>query len=313
MPRTSLLAAAGLLTSLAAFASVLPAQEIKTSPGDQPFDWSGEVPAGSWLRVRSVNGPIEVTEARGSTVEVHAEASQDGRHHPEDLVYVVRRDGDDITICAMYRDRSECDDRGMRTTDDRDSDRESHNARTHITVKLPRDVKLVAESGNGAISVDGATADVRVGSGNGRVTVHGGSRVDASTGNGEVDVTDATAPVKASTGNGKIQVATAAGPVSASTGNGDIIARMGRLTGDSDMHFSTGNGDVRLTLPSDFQAEVETSMGMGSIDSQFPLTLAPHSTRYHMRGTIGNGGRRVTMSSGNGDLVLRKAGSDDRN
>ena len=47
-------------------------------------------------------------------------------------------------------------------------------ARVNITVSIPRGTRVRSGTGNGALSVNGAFADARVGSGNGRVRVTGG-------------------------------------------------------------------------------------------------------------------------------------------
>jgi DUF4097 and DUF4098 domain-containing protein YvlB len=130
--------------------------------------------------------------------------------------------------------------------------------------------------------------------------------VHASPGNGDVTVQDASGPVEVSTGSGAVRVVTSTGPVSANSGNGDIDVSFGKLDRLPDMSFTTGNGQVRLTLPTGLGAELDASTGNGNVTTDFPVTL--RSSRLEpsrLRGTIGNGGGRLTISSGNGNVEIR--------
>jgi DUF4097 and DUF4098 domain-containing protein YvlB len=95
-------------------------------------------------------------------------------------------------------------------------------------------------------------------------------------------------------------------PVSATSGNGRIDVRMASLRGDDTMDFRTGNGNVIVTVPADFEAEVDARSGHGTLRSAFPMLVEGRLDPQHVRGTIGKGGRRVRLSSGNGDLVIRR-------
>jgi hypothetical protein len=74
------------------------------------------------------------------------------------------------------------------------------------------------------------------------------------------------------------------------------------------MTFSTGNGRIQVAVPSGFTGEVEGDLGHGEFRSDFPLTVKGRLSPQHIRATIGSGGPRVRMTSGNGDIELVKAG-----
>jgi hypothetical protein len=66
----------------------------------------------------------------------------------------VRRDGNDVTICAVYSDDDACDADGFNGRSNRRWNwgrRES--LRLTMTVRLPRGARLRTTSGNGDISV----------------------------------------------------------------------------------------------------------------------------------------------------------------
>ena len=284
----------GLLVS----AAPLAAQRYQ-GRDESTFTYSRRLSSGSLVTIRSLNGPITVTSSSGNELEVRAEKrTRSARDDMRDMAFEVDESGDGVKICTVYRDESVCDDGSN-----------FNNVRMSVafTVALPRGARLRAGTGNGEISVEATGGDIDVGTGNGRVRVVGTSgTVRASTGNGEVTVDGARGPVRASTGNGRVFVSTGAGPVSASTGNGDIDVRMESLSANDDMTFSSGSGDIRLTLPEDFNGEIDAGTGNGTLRSDFQIQLSGRFNPQHMRGTIGRGGRTIKLRSGNGALELRK-------
>ena len=281
---------------------LLPALSSAQETTDNLFTWSGRVASGSTFGIRHFNGPIEVREGTGDRVELRAERRTSRRSG--ELSFEIENRGDGVTVCAVYRGRSACDEgrgRGWNWDEGPPSSR--------LTVVLPKGVRLFANTGNGDVTVDKAGNDVEVRTGNGdvRIAMTAG-RVDVSTGNGELDVEGATGPVTATTGNGRVYVTTSTGPVTVRTGNGEIDVRMRTLSGSSDMSFTTGNGAVTVALPSDFKGEIDASTGHGEFRSDFEIRIMGRLNPRHIRGMIGEGStRRIRMSSGNGRIELRKS------
>jgi hypothetical protein len=271
---------------------------------DRDFRFNERVPSGAWLRVHSTHGDIRVTAASGSEVEVIGRKTGDDA---ADLRITTLRDGDNVTICA-YFEGAQCDAEGIRSSRQWSHDGEGS---VDFEVRLPRGVKIRALSGNGEVMISGATAQVHAASGNGDVSVAStGGPVSAASGNGDIDVTEAGGEVSARSGNGDILVMTRIGPVSASTGNGSITARMASLTGTADMAFRTGNGDVVVTLPANFEGEIDARLPNGRLESDFPLRVEGRLDPRRLRATIGGGGRRISIVSGSGGAELRKASGD---
>jgi DUF4097 and DUF4098 domain-containing protein YvlB len=73
-----------------------------------------------------------------------------------------------------------------------------------------------------------------------------------------------------------------------------------------DMELSSGNGTITVTVPADFAGELDATTGSGKFYSDFPLTIRGRIDPRRVRATIGKGGRRIRMSSGNGDVELKK-------
>ena len=265
------------------------------------YTWRGTIPNGGQFTIRNFNGPIDVRPATGNTAELRAEKRPRGGADIRDVGFEVRQSGGgDVEICSTQNEDSCYGDRhrdnGWR-----------RQVTVAMTVLVPRGVRVKLSTGNGAVNVERAGSDVQASTGNGRVTVvETEGTVRVSTGNGDVEVRNAKARVHVSTGNGDVGVVTVEGPVEVSSGNGDIDVRMSALRAREDMSFHTGSGDVHLTLPANYNGELDASTGNGSIRSDFELKIKGQLSPRHIRATIGNGGPMLRMSTGNGEFEIRK-------
>ena len=283
--------------TLAVFASAAPAH------AQRGFNWAGDLAPGATLRIYTTSGTVTVREASGRDARIRAETENADEG---DIRFTTDRAGG-IRVCAL-REGDSCGENGIQSGRRGWSGRRSR-ARANFTVEVPRGVVVRVGSGNGDVAVSGATANVHASSGNGDVRVDAGAgNVNASTGNGAVLVDGARGPVHASSGNGRVTVSTAQGPVNASTGNGRVeVAIASRAAGD--MEFSSGNGSITVTLPSNFAAQIEASTGNGGFQSDFPLQVNGRISSHRVSGTIGSGGGRMRLSTGNGSITLRRAGN----
>jgi len=297
---------AGLLTVLVA--GQASGQRI-VGRDEATFSISERLADGGWVRIASPNGFIKITGGAGDQVEIRAEKDV-RRGSVEDVGFVVRRGSEGVTVCAVYDDEDECDSDGNYRGTRRSRGhgwRDDRQVRTNFTVRIPDGTRVKAGTGNGDVSISGGGREVIAATGNGRVDVTGTSgEVDASTGNGRVTVDGATGPVEVSSGNGDVLVRTSLGPVTVSTGNGDIDVSMDRLDGSPDMNFSTGNGRITLAVPDGFGAELDSNTGNGRVTVDFPIQMRGRMNPSRVRGTLGKGGGRLVLSSGNGDLTIER-------
>ena len=253
---------------------------------------SEKVSPGDWVRIHARAGIVAITEGTGDRLEYRAEKDvRDGRN--EDIAFVLLRDRDGITICALSDEGDSCDRNGVHGGGRGLRWRSGDRARVHITVQVPRGLRVRASSGNGAVSLAAAAIEAHLSSGNGRVMVSG-----------------VQGPVDASSGNGDITIERVSGPVSASSGNGVLRARIDKLTEADDMTFTTGNGRILLDLPADFAAILDARTGNGGVSTDFPVTIEGKFSTSRLRGTIGGdrARRRLRLTSGNGSLEIRSAG-----
>lgn len=259
--RISRLSTAALL--LAAAAAPLAAQRTAD------FSWSGKVGAGRWVYLRNMNGSIRVERGTGDRVEVTAVKSW-RRGDPDDVRIETKKVGTgdgDILICAFWNEDSECDEDGYHTRNNRNN---RNDTSVEFRVKLPAGVKILAQTVNGSVRVDGATDEVRAG-----------------------------------TVNGAVEATSAGGPVTASTVNGDIDVRMTKL-GTGDLKYGTVNGSITIEVPADLDADLDMRTVNGRLNADFPITVQGRINPRHLRATIGRGGRRLSLSTVNGSVNLRK-------
>jgi hypothetical protein len=291
--------------ALAALPALAGAQTL-VGQADSVYTWRGALPAQRLLTVRNYNGPIDVRPTDGTTAEVRAEKRTRGGDIRDVAFDVSTSSSGDVTICSTFRGNDPCDEDRHRWSNDGD-DGWRRGVTVSMTVLVPRGSRVRIGTGNGAVSVERVGGEVNASTGNGRVTVAGTEGdVRVSTGNGDVEVRDAKAAVHVSTGNGRVTVNTSEGPVEARSGNGDIDVRMTALRAKEDMAFHTGSGSVRLTLPANYNGELDASTGNGEVTSDFDLKVKGRMNPHRIRATIGDGGPMLRMTTGNGRLELRK-------
>jgi len=250
------------------------------------WKWDGALASGGSLKLFNINGALRFTASSDGSVHVQAVKHVHSGGDPRTVHYAVVRDGNNLTICAMWNDDATCDIDGMRGGRNNDNDgNRRRNVTAEISVQVPAGVRTAGNTVNGDVSVERISSDVR-----------------ANTVNGAVRVTQVTGDVNARTVNGDVNVDTRGGTVSGETVNGSVTASMGS-SGTGDMRFSTVNGGIDITTPSTFNADVRLSTLNGSIDSKFPLDF--DRRRRHAEGTVGSGGRQLRANTVNGSITLQ--------
>jgi hypothetical protein len=245
------------------------AQERETQAN--VFTLSERVPEGQWIRVRNLSGDIRVRAASGDRVEVTA-TKRWRRGDPKDVRVETRKSADgSILVCAFWTENATCSETSYDSRGDGGGWRRNNDVEVDFEVRVPRGVKVGAWNVNGGIGVDGVTNEVR-----------------------------------AATANGSVEAASAGGPVQASTVNGSVHATMGRLDGDQDLTFSTVNGTVVAEFAGDIDADLDLSTVNGHFQTDWPVTVSGRIDPRRLRATLGKGGRRIRLSTVNGNVELRK-------
>jgi hypothetical protein len=233
------------------------------------FTLSERVPPGQWIRVRNVNGALRVHASSTDKVEIRATKSW-RRGDPKNVRIETRRASNgDVLVCAFWTEDATCSETSYESHDhgwNRDND-----VVVDFDVGVPKGVRAGAWTVNGGVSVDGATDEVH-----------------------------------AATVNGNVDAVSSGGPVQASTVNGSVHATMGRFGGDRDLTFSSVNGSVVAEFAGDVDADIDLSTVNGRFQTDWPVTISGRIDPRRLHATLGKGGRRIRLSTVNGNVELRK-------
>lgn len=180
----------------------------------------------------------------------------------------------------------------------------------NFTVTIPRRVALEASTGDGSINVDDLQGTIDLNSGDGRIIV---SRLDgqvkAHTGDGTIRVDQAAGKVDADSGDGSIEISGRLDDLAVRTGDGPV--RIDASNGSAmknDWRITTGDGRVALRLPSDFNAAIDASTGDGTVhvDGIDTPRTGDESERRRVVGQLGTGGATLHIRSGDGSIDVTR-------
>ena len=213
-----------------------------------------------------------------------------------------------------------------------------------VTIRVPNGLSLEVEHGVGKVVIDNADGDLQVSTRSGNVEVDGASgelsvatgigdvslmrvrsvEAQVATGSGDVRADDFDGDeLQVATGSGdvevamirgqSIQVATGSGEINArevdaesvelATGSGDVSLALDHMGGGK-FSIGTGSGDIALTMPVGASADLHAETDGGEIRVALGDAEFQQQDRDEVRLTVGQGGARVRLGSGNGDITI---------
>lgn len=171
-------------------------------------------------------------------------------------------------------------------------------------------VTVQSDSWKGAV-----TLTIKVPSNNGTLKLN-------STNDGDISVTNVSGELEITNTNGSIFLTNIAGSAVANTVNGAVTASFKSVDPKAAMAFSTLNGNVDVTFPSTFKANVKLKSDMGEMFTDFDMEAdksqpkvnrTSQSGMYRVNienwvyGKINGGGPELLMKNMNGNIYIRKA------
>jgi hypothetical protein len=170
-----------------------------------------------------------------------------------------------------------------------------------------RIARAVTVSSDGALRSDGPARGGRTGwSVSFDVVAPREIDLDLEANNGGISVAGVRGELLLETRNGGIKLDGAAGNVRGRTVNGGVDAR---LTGNSwdgaGLELVTTNGGVRLRIPEDYSARLETGTVNGGVDIDFPVTMQGRIGK-EISTTLGRGGPLVRVATTNGQVRVSR-------
>jgi DUF4097 and DUF4098 domain-containing protein YvlB len=150
--------------------------------------------------------------------------------------------------------------------------------------------------------------DVRIGD------VTGSANVETSGGDIRIDRISGAATAR--TGGGDIVLPVVGGPVLAETGGGEVRIGLGNRLVKGGVSIRNAGGDVLLTLPADFQGDVDLRIDDPGdpedvlIHSEFPgVAVTRRADSQRASGSLNGGGPKVTVLTTSGSIRLRRGPS----
>jgi DUF4097 and DUF4098 domain-containing protein YvlB len=179
-----------------------------------------------------------------------------------------------------------------------------------IRVKDVRSERLLCTTGTGDIGMESVQASsLELDTDYGVVQVRSSAGdVRARTGTGDIRFQAFEGGVSASSSYGCIEIGGVLRALQASTGTGNVEVRASEGSRiDSSWSAASTYGDVVLRVPAGFGCALDASTTYGRASCDLPVTDGgPEKSGRSVRGTVGKGGPRMTLSSGNGDVSLKK-------
>jgi len=129
----------------------------------------------------------------------------------------------------------------------------------------------------------------------------------AETVNGPVAVEDVAGRLDLSTTNGPLTLSGLAGNVRARTTNGPVTVSLTGVRWDgAGLDAETDNGPVRLSVPADYSARLETGTVNGPMSIDFPIVMQGRISVRRITTDLGQGGAPIRAVTTNGPVVVRR-------
>jgi DUF4097 and DUF4098 domain-containing protein YvlB len=270
-----------------------------TTRETKTFDVSGRPE----VALDTFDGAIEIRSWDRRQVEVEIEKRAMEQGFIDEMKVEAEQQGDRIVLRVTSPSRTEF--RGVTVG--------IHiSPQARLRVALPRESNIEAKSGDGSIAIedvvgrvvltteDGSirasrvSGDLRVRSGDGSIRMeHVEGALDLETNDGTIGLEAKPTVLKARTGDGSIRLQVQPESVMA-----------------EDWEIRTGDGSVVLTLPFEFNAELDAESADGLVRTTHPSVKrdeepgSREERRRSLRTTIGGGGRTLRVRTGDGNIRI---------
>ena len=178
----------------------------------------------------------------------------------------------------------------------------------HFEITVPKASDMEAVNGDGDLEVDGLEGNITAVTGDGALSLNNcAGNVQSQTGDGELRIQGVRGEVLARSGDGSITVDGVIEALQSKSGDGRI--RIKALPGSRVMRpwfVQSGDGDVRISLPEGFAANVDLSTSDGQIRVEHPIALERSTSEHKLAGKLNGGGNYFRIKTGDGDITIEK-------
>jgi DUF4097 and DUF4098 domain-containing protein YvlB len=265
--------------------------------------------------------PVVVLDTFDGAIEIHSwdrkqvEVEIEKRAMEQDLVDEMKieasQQGDRIIVKVTGPGRSEF--RGVNIG-------VNISPQARLRVALPRESDVEAKSGDGSIAIEDVVGQVTLTTEDGSIRaarVSGDLR--ARSGDGSIRMERVEGALDLETNDGSIGLEAKPTVLRARTGDGAIRLQVEPDSSmASDWELRTGDGSVTITLPSDFDAELDAESADGAVRMAHPSLMNAERSgdraersgdredrRRSLRTTMGSGGRTLRVRTGDGSIRIQ--------
>ena len=130
--------------------------------------------------------------------------------------------------------------------------------------------------------------------------------LDLEAHNGGLSVTSVAGKLALRTQNGSLAISDVGGDVHARTQNGSLTVQLtGKSWDGAGLEAVTQNGSVRLYVPEQYAAQLETGTVNGSIRTDIPVTVQGRISK-ELSIPLGGGGKTIRVRTTNGSVTIAR-------
>jgi len=157
-------------------------------------------------------------------------------------------------------------------------------------ISVPANIRLKAHLVDGSIHGDNLQGDL-----------------DLEITDGDIRLSGLKGTVRADGVDGKMSVSGNLKGLNLKTVDGDIrVGLSPASTMAEDWEIRTVDGDVDISLPTDFSADLSLQTRDGKIETEIPLTVTKGISRKKLNGKLGGGGFLFSIRTGDGHISFKK-------
>ena len=261
---------------------------------DRVFDKKFAEPAGQTLTIDSDFGDIDVSGSDGNEVVVHVELSGD-RNRVDEYDITANSTAEGVTI------------RGRRD-DDWDGFSWWYTALdVKYTVQVPRNYHVKVRSSRGELKMRNFNGSAYAQVSRGSITIdgiNGAVQIDAS--RGDIHGNQLVGNVRVASSRGDIDLAKIDGQMDVRTSRGDVEVSL--MNPNRGANVTTSRGNVTITLPREFAADLDVRTSRGEVECELPLANSDRTSNNRdeeVSGTLNGGGKLLKVHTSRGDIDIR--------
>lgn len=196
-------------------------------------------------------------------------------------------------------------------------------ASVDYTIKVPNDIPLEIDNKFGVTIVNGISADIKIESSAGKVTVQkvkgniyvdnkfgatecfdivGNIKIDNS--NGKIDVENIDGKAELFGKLGSIKAANIKSDTTIDSANGSVDYSSKEVI-NTNLKITNNLGKITVRLPKNQNGSFNCETKLGSIKNDFNLQVNTHENKSTLKGNIGDGKANITLINNNGSIDIK--------